>query len=146
MRLMFLTALMGMTLIQQKCDWGNPENVRLQTEQALQPYFPNVKVLVFPKDQLIIGLTCVDPVGPKFLDTLQQQIPQIPQMQQLSQLRQWGPLFGSHTYKVFVIGFEQAEVAYFVDQRTTRVIYRTDSKYVDAYHENCGGTVVPEAR
>jgi hypothetical protein len=115
------------------CDMGSPKSVQPKMEEALRPYFPRVKAIALPRQQMLVGLSCLENVGPKLIEMVPQAVASDPAMKDLKTLRR---LPGS-SYRIVAVGFEQELAWYDVDSGSMGT-KPADANYVAAYREACG--------
>lgn len=115
------------------CDLGDPKSVQPQMEQALRPYFPRVKAIAIPQRQMLVGLSCLENVGPSLIQMVPQAVAHNPAMDKLRMLR----LFPGSSYRIVAVGFEQGIAWYDVDSGAmgTRP---ADANYAASYRKLCG--------
>lgn len=127
-----LVGLLGLSML-KGCDMGDPASVEPKMEAAIRPYFPNVKAFAVPDRDMLVGLSCVQNVGPGLIEQIGPVLANNPSMGDLRLLRK---LPGS-SYRYVGIGFEQGIAWYDLDTRTAGS-QPTDETYAAWYRKKCG--------
>jgi hypothetical protein len=137
MRKRTLLAVLPLLLLLVNCELVSPDQVQGKFESALRQYFVNAKVIVYPADHAIIGLTCMQDAGPKLITTVREQFVNLPDLQNLKYLRTLGPLLGSSNYKFVALGFSREIVRLDIDSWTIQQ-YSGGNEYAAEYKQVCG--------
>ncbi|PSH05152.1 MAG: hypothetical protein CXZ00_03065 [Acidobacteria bacterium] len=132
-------ATLALMLVTIGCtDMGNPESVARQADEAIRPYFPNVRTRVFPDEGIIVAFTCSLGTGSQLSRTVAEMLPNIKEFSSLKTLRNWGGIFGSHTYGIVALGFEDSMVTYNIDTGESKMGTSLGQKYIADYKSECG--------
>lgn len=135
MRAYTLLMLAMLTLAGCDTDLGNPQELATRTESALRPYFPHASALVQPQTQTIYGMACVD-LGHKLIEQIGPALAGTPEVKKLRRLRSLDWVPGNHTYRYFVIGFENQLVVYDVDADAVK-LRDPSTDYHAIYQQRC---------
>ena len=135
MRVHLLLIFAMLMLVGCDTDLGNPREVATRTESALRPYFPRASAFVQPQTQTIYGMACVD-LGRKLIEQIGPALAGAPEVKRLRRLRSLDWVPGNHTYRYFVIGFENQLVVYDVDSNAVK-LRDASPDYQTIYHERC---------
>jgi hypothetical protein len=127
-----LVGLLGLSML-KGCDLGDPQSVQPQIEEALRPYFPNVKAVVLPQQHAIVGLSCLDNVGDELVKMVPPAVASNPAMSKLKLLR----MIPGSSYNLVAIGFPQGLAFYNVDTGATGTTVG-DASYATWYRQQCG--------
>jgi hypothetical protein len=127
-----LAGFLALTMF-KGCNVGDPASVQPKMEEALPPYFPRVKAIAMPQRQMLIGLSCLENVGPKLIQMVPQAVARNPAMDDLRLLR----LMPGSSYRIVAVGFEQGIAWYNVDTGAMGT-KPADANYTDSYRQACG--------
>ena len=116
-------------------DLGNPQEIAARTESALRPYFPHASAVVQPQTQTIYGMACVE-LGRKLIEQIGPALAGTPEVKRLRRLRSLDWVPGNHTYRYFVIGFENQLVVYDVDADAVK-LRDASPDYHAIYQQRC---------
>src|SRR5208282_2250164 len=123
------------TLVQQQCDLSKmtADQIQAKTTEGIRPYFPQAVVIVAPKAQAIIALTCSKNIGHEMVLQIARQMPQQPQVQQLRLLR-------FLSYKRLVLEFDHEAISLEVDRNLQPFMMGipNQAKYEQDYSRTCG--------
>ncbi len=135
MRAYLLLIFTVLTLTGCDTDLGNPQEIATRTESALRPYFPHASAVVQPQTQTIYGMACVD-LGRKLIEQIGPALAGTPEVKRLRRLRSLDWVPGNHTYRYFVIGFENQLVVYDVDADAVK-LRDASPDYHAIYQQRC---------
>lgn len=112
MRSILLAALLPALFAgQHTCslDFTNPRNVAPQVLKAMQPYFPEARVLVSRHERAIMVITCMTGDGPQLVNEIATALRANPGLQNL------GFIGGSYNYMALV--FRDRMIVYLINTR-----------------------------
>ena len=117
------------------CDFtGGPDKVQRETETQLRQYFPNSRVMVFPKQETILAFTCAYGLGRPLIEELVKTLENKRGIQHLHEARQL-PLKLS-PYRFFVLAFDEYSIRLDTDQNQHWIL-SSDSKARLEYETAC---------
>lgn len=130
-------ALFALLLQERQCSIVSPDGIRGKVEQNLRPYFPNVRGVVAPQQQTIMGFTCAQGVGTDFVAKIAAYIvTDRKTIQDLSYI-QFAPLLGGAHYKYFWLVFDGGFIRYGLDTHQIEA-FNTTPQVLQVYRQTCG--------
>lgn len=122
---------------QRQCNLLSPEGLKGQIEDALRPYFPNVRAFVDPQRQGMAGFTCTQGLGSDFVLKVQGYMATDRDIQQKLNLIPIAGLFSGSHYKYFLLGFDGGFIRYDFDTRQIDTL-AMNSAALQTYRQTCG--------
>jgi hypothetical protein len=115
---------------------GSPQ-IKSQFEAALQPYFPNARVVMQPQAHVLMGFTCITGAGPQLAiqaaTELQNKMTKNGVTDVATRL-----FLAAAGYRYIVVGFDSYVAEFDLQSKTAGYKAVGDAGYGQSYRRECG--------